>query len=745
MNFRQRQAAIAKRRLVPLALSALYSFVCYVIATVLVLADGAERAQGFATRELFLANLRNTVSTILGCRQIFWIFVVIGAVIVGIEGFSYLYDRKKIDFYASQPMKQRTRFSTIYVSGLFIFFVPFVTGLALATLVAAAYGVVNGALLADIACGAVRVSLLYLAVYHITMVGALLAGTTVMGNLVTAFLLLAEPVAVLTVTTYMSTFFSTYFEDGFLDKVHLSPVFHYLEGVTSISGGADRMNALLKSGSAADVVRSVAQAVWAKDLVTAGIAIAAFFAARALFLRRKNETAGTAIAFSFAKPVLKFVICIVSTLVCGLVVSAMTGGRHGGTTLLTAFILAIAAAVLCCMAEVIFAQSIRAAFKNIWQIPLIAGLSILIFFIFRYDLLGYDRYVPAPDKMESAALRIYGNQTNFFTEDLRYLDAIDFAKEHMFLRNTEAVAKLGELGQAKKRNQWEAANYEEAFNGILIYRLKNGRTCTRRIAIPTSVDPELMDSLMYTNAFREGAFEVYGNEAVEDLIAQGTLCRLQYTDGLTTSEHITFDKSDNLYASFADAYREDLKQFSYSMVRGSAPCGRIDFNYGTDRVGSYVKAYQSFDVYPCYTHTIAFLERHGIRANAAAAERAQKVTRIVVTKYLPEEEMQDIPDYPDDGPTAYYGPTAEYYGAPRTLTAEYTDRAQIVQILENYCSTELSTYLHSYGRDNLEVTVETAYDSAQSVYQDSYVHYGFFDADGAPGFVIRDLELLQKQ
>lgn len=62
------------------------------------------------------------------------------ALIIGIQGFSYLYDRKKVDMYHSVPVSRGRRFFTVYVNGILIYLVSTLTALFVGVLIAVMRG-----------------------------------------------------------------------------------------------------------------------------------------------------------------------------------------------------------------------------------------------------------------------------------------------------------------------------------------------------------------------------------------------------------------------------------------------------------------------------------------------------------------------------------------------------------------------------------------------------------------------------
>ena len=73
------------------------------------------------------------------------IFMLVGlfAVFSGIQGFSYLYDRNKIDFYHSKPVKASTRFFSIWTNGILVWLVPYVIGMLINLVLFAVNGVLD--------------------------------------------------------------------------------------------------------------------------------------------------------------------------------------------------------------------------------------------------------------------------------------------------------------------------------------------------------------------------------------------------------------------------------------------------------------------------------------------------------------------------------------------------------------------------------------------------------------------------
>ena len=113
-GFWREQRAITSRRLPLAALSILMYFLYDVFGTVM--AIQRERAVNdmvsidVAIQTFPLRGCR-IVSSWMGMRGIGFGIGIVGAILLGIQGFSYLYRSQTVDFYESRPEKRSTRFS----------------------------------------------------------------------------------------------------------------------------------------------------------------------------------------------------------------------------------------------------------------------------------------------------------------------------------------------------------------------------------------------------------------------------------------------------------------------------------------------------------------------------------------------------------------------------------------------------------------------------------------------------------
>ena len=91
----------------------------------------------------------------------------------------------------------------------------------------------------------------------------------------------------------------------------------------------------------------------------------------------------------------------------------------------------------------------------------------------------------------------------------------------------------------------------------------------------------MMDKVIGTQAFREGSFNIYHDDAARRIAGK---LNLDYSNGEDISKtiHLNTEK----YEAFRKAYLLDLQQFSYSFARARRPVGRVVVSYNAERKGS---------------------------------------------------------------------------------------------------------------------------------------------------------------
>ena len=133
-----------------------------------------------AANEITHRNILETVEGMLGASAMLAVFTAVFAVLNGVQGFSWLYSRKKIDFYMGMPVKRSKRFLVIWLNGILIYFIPYILGIGISMLIAAGNQGLDGGVVKVIVEAMFVHLLLYLCVYHMAMLAVMLTGNMVL-------------------------------------------------------------------------------------------------------------------------------------------------------------------------------------------------------------------------------------------------------------------------------------------------------------------------------------------------------------------------------------------------------------------------------------------------------------------------------------------------------------------------------------------------------------------------------------
>ncbi len=634
-GFLTRQRGLLGRRLWPSALTFLGFFLYNIAGAATVLISAAQEAssQNLAGAQK-TAALHEAVRLLFGYNSPCAFLIVFPlALILAIEGFSWMDSRQQVDFYESLPVPRRQRFLDICFSGFLYFIFSYLITLEAGLLIAGAMGALTRGLLLEIIQQILRTAAFFTAIYGLGVLSAMLTGNVVVAGCAFLVLLLYETEFKMTLRGYCSVFFSTWSKRpaGFLVSRLFDPFYHYYYMV----GGPEGPLRLI------------------------ALAALYFLLAWVCYRLRKNEYAGTAVVFGPVRSVVRVAVSLITGLVAGLVFSSLQDSRSLAVVWLILFTV-----ITACIMQIIYDYDFKALFRRPAEIAIAALLGLLIYFSFLFDIAGYDRFIPDPGKVADAAL-VFSDTYSYASiyNDRGYnVDLDTFGEEYMHLDKVENVIAIAQFGQEYTRksdamhgregtiyitsplvnttgstagndsdpstgpsagndsqnssgstagnnsenasgstagndsenssgstegNSSDAAsantsgksysgtieNNTPTYNCTVVYRMKNGENIVRTFRLPCSVDPAAMNSIVGTKAWREGSFSIYHDKAIR---SAADIFTIDYTN----AKDYTYGSMDRKkYEAFRQAYLRDLEQFTYSFASTNRPVGRLTLNY----------------------------------------------------------------------------------------------------------------------------------------------------------------------
>ena len=616
----------------------------------------------FGTAAGFNAAMFDAAADALGFKlQVPWVVLILAAMIAA-QGFAYMYSRKKVDMYHSVPVSSKSRFTVVYINGIIIYLVSYLISVILALGLAGINGAVNGRVFIECALAFVLNVLYFLMIYNAVILAMMLAGNIIIAGGI-AVALLGIDFAVEVILDDMRGYFFNTAESRFNDlKVKFCALYDYFDRVyfwkTEIR------------------LHSIINEVLPLCLKCLIFALLFGILAYLFYKGRPAEAAGKAIAFPLVKPVLKIAVAFTGGItVCSFLYVSVFGHVDAGEPGISGVLLlcgsAGLAALLCSVClEAVYEFDVRAAVKHIVSTCVSAVIAMAVFCIYYFDVFGYDSYVPEPDKVESAAVHFFYDESYFEIDESgasSYIDEIDYLKDNMFLTDIDAICSLIENGQD---TEWDPKSMEDGRYIYVLFRLNSGKEVSRRYAVDfaDASNEELLDRILGTKEFREGYYQIF---KAEDMI-QDNVWQVSYSNG-------TMDTELSAEASkLREAWMKDMEQFDFSLARKSRQCGYMDFS-----IENTLREWR-LPVYENFNNTIAYLEEEGVYVPSKV--RAEDIASITVINWNRDIQNDDAWDtyYTTSMAQAAYVSQMDYQ-----IRETYDDPDEIAEIINAICPREL--------------------------------------------------------
>ena len=697
---RKQQKELTQRRAWVIAISALVLLMYYPLG-VFILVTRTHSYGYMSSTEKYLAAV-SAVRGQIGIQQIGFAIVMALAVLLALQGFDFLFHRTQLDFYESQPVSRKERFRSVYFNGILIFVVLYAVTMLVTLIIAAILGTVNMVLFLEILYEFVRIVILFLATYSITVLAVMITGNLPIALMMSAFLLSIEYLYAYVIQYYAKIFYKTFNQTDSSATAIGAPLYHAVdavERVTKITGSTD-------GTITQKLLQQMIRICFPGDMITLLVAAVGTVVAWMCYRRRKAEWAGKSIVFGTIRTLVKILVTVLAALTCGILIFEFYNRgtvSKNITNYAMPIVITIASVLACAAFEAVLSFNIRAVCRKIWHIPVVIVLSLLIFGIYKNDVTGYDRYIPAADKVESCAMYINGNSASYYEDNLKNaVEAYDYYQRHMYLKNVQAVEDIV-LESMDYMKTWDDTQ-TDYYSAIVVYRMKSGRQIVRQIMIPDSISASLMDRVFGSDEFKKGYFQVYNDKAIAAGMSDGGQLTYRTSYG---SEYA----SGTLYQEFRENYLKDVAQFNFSFASTEPACGEVELQNFTEQNNLYTDYY----VYPQYSNTIRFLKENGLYLDGSFPLniiRSVKVTNYYPGHDLEKEKLADL-------------------NYQNSREKDYTDRAQIREIMQNAVSYDYGEWIpnnYRNSQDTIEVYSGQRYD---------VVSYGFRTGE-VPDFVKKD-------
>ncbi len=636
--------------------------------------------------------------------------VVLGglSVMIGMHGFSYLYDKRKVDMYHSVPVNKNKRFAVVYVNGLIIYLTSTLVSILLGVIVAWLQHAMDAEVLAVVGLGFLWNLLFFLVIYHTVILAVMVTGNRFITLCVAGGLVVYESGAYFLVNAMQYAFFETVSGFYVTHNPKLSVFNDYFSNIWQLKMAED--------------VQSTARIVLPYCGKWFILALVILAVAWVCYGRRPSEAAGKAIAFSKLEPVFK----VIAVIPIGIGLGMWVHSAAYGSMALTAVSMIGSGVIACGFIEVIYDFDIKSLFKHLVSSGVAVAAIAVIFLAFKFDLTGYDKYIPDVDELDSIALSVdyYGQ---FWDENFQYVGNAEFSEEHMFLKDVEPVLAL-----AAKSQKEQAEDMDDCRIVNVLYRLKSGRRVGRRFNVDFSnpANEELMNRIVGTREYKEGTYQIMTDEA-----SYAQALGITYNNGAT---NLAIPVEDAL--KLREAYLKDMEELDFSLITGKRPCGQI-------KVKLPIWVNDSLDVYDSFENTIAYLQSK--EAFYPVELNPEDIADITVTNYHNELNEVISGDVSETG-MAYVDTreamavNADYsYSDEHIVTKTFLEEEEFAQITKVIYPAYMSSDWNDHREldDNYDIYITFKKDTSYPYDRSNFgVYYKFYTGQ-APAFVVEGTAL----
>ncbi len=571
------QKELTKRRMWVVGLTALL-FSLYLIAGIAITlaqsrsAFNAGGVYGILPAETLAENLSFAAQNFYK-SPFLYLLTGVAAIASGIQGFSWLHNKRAVDFYESQPVSRRKHFFGIVLNSSLIYLAVLVGTMLISLLVAAAMGAGSP----DTAACAFRSLLvnacLFPACYSVAALAAVLTGNPVVSILAAGVLFLYEPVMRIVIFGLNATFFTT-FPDYYSDILKGEFFFPFSHAFHEFGKGA----------------------CWHNLVIGAAVILLAWFC----FTKRKNESAGSAVVFRPVRVIVKIGLVLLVSLFTGLIFSIYSGRMTG------LVMAVIASFVAGCVMEIIYAYNFKALFRHFLSTLIGVAAGAFILLVFMLDVFGYNAWTPKEGDLEYAAVSFSFSDNDYYHDDgSRYSTDEEYYRDYMRVTDPRIVTRLVEVCREGMEDR-----YGDKIDQIrVIYGMKNGAVEVRQYDVPWDIDRAIVGRLLSDPGFKEGWYPIYHSGFMDTL--KGSLT-LSYAD----ESMVTAAKSGKNVDldAFRRAYLADMERLDYEYMLDHRPLGDVIIEKET-----YPNLYQYYTVYEGFDHTEEFLASEGITVSNAEA------------------------------------------------------------------------------------------------------------------------------
>ena len=530
------------------------------------------------------AKLDKGVDIAAYCQEIVTInpilsfMICLFALMVGIQGYSYLHNQMKVDMYHSQPVKKETRFFSIYINGILTFMCPYVINLIIGCMIAVGYKVFSGSMFVNIVYAVVFNFVLFLAVYHISILATLLTNSIVISVILATIFMVYEGI-----WNVIGDTFAQYTMNHNMSGEHfyITPVLNMLFSSGDI-------------GSQESLVQKIYDSwflLLVAFLVSMLILGLSFFA----YIKRRGEACKNAIAFEWTKIAVKVMVLIPTGILTFLIYMSYfdfaniynadgTGFDFGSSITLFGMVVGfIVMFIVNGIIELVYEKDLKAILQHWKSFVLISAGTVVIVICSFQNWFGLFDKAPSKNNVKDVAIYLaydsnkYGLEGNLKKMKYKNLDVV-----YQLIDASLADKEAGKYLNGESDGIEEGVRNDTTYHKIEIaFHMKIGTTVYRRYYVNVKNNAKALDTIFSSEEYLKQQYSIlfkkYNSE--KDI----------YFDAYNGEDPFSCNISKENLKEVKDILWKDLKNTSYSQLcaETTKQIGTINSMEGDENIAIY--------------------------------------------------------------------------------------------------------------------------------------------------------------
>ncbi len=585
-----------KRRIWVVLLISLYYFITYIIVPVIQI-NQIDQDSNLET----LLNAQNMFHEYMSLSPILLLMTAVFGVILALQGYSYLFNRRKIDMYLSVPVSSKKRFFVIQTTSILTFVFFHLAFGSLGLLIGNIERLTTLFCIVDFYASFFIYFSIFMAVFELTTVAIMLTGNTIVSILAVFVLGAYEFFIRIIHNNYVNYFFDHFVmqENGLFITVPIYPFLRIFDDMY-----------YQYSSSAYFQLSLIKYIIWI-------LAYAFIFLGLAFFLYsiRPNEATERSISFPKTKPWISIFIQIIVSLAGGLFFYNLTNDKLW----IALFGIVFTAFITYAALNIIFEYDVRSMFRMWYTLIISVSISFLYFSCIYFDILNVDSFIPELNQVESCSINSsYFQQIGSGSDRYYYNysdDPEDF-EDSIWTSNVQPYIDLASnaLGFEDNYDSIISDFYSDGlslYSTEITFHLKNGRDVRRRYQIEYSESNEELKAIIDNAEYKDSI-----RNSVQQKI-ETTISPILYFSNGTYDIHVESEKISQIL----DAYFKDLEFYTYENNVLQTPV--CEWSIEVREEANFMK----LPIYQNFTNTLTLLESYGldqdIHLNSSQVSRVQ--------------------------------------------------------------------------------------------------------------------------